>query len=332
MLYVSYASCPNVDVINDQSFVAEDVLDPNGLPAGVELAELRGLCFAPDGLLWVVSGRKTVNQVLRFEGQPRADGLHHFVDAALTQHDLNSIAHPFDIAFNPTTGHWFVSNQDTNVVTGPLHEPPPPYDKSAARYLVENYPLPFADRTFVDSAVCAPGLPPAVTLVPAPQGLEGEFNHTRHSVRGLAHDGTYLYVADEQAGKVKAYDSSGKLVWRFPEGASLQDPVHLLLTGDGLYIGTGGTDPYGGLVTYVKPLGSDSHIVAMQIDQLSGMTIDDQKTLYVASRRQQQAYTAGQVQGTMDAGGMPPPTPYGPKLRDEPEFIVWRPDRPWPSA
>ena len=177
---------------------------------------------------------------------------------------------------------WFVSNQDTNVVAGPLPMANIPPSPDAAAYLVEHYPgTTFLPGTFVASAV----EPPNVTepVVPAPQGLEGIFTPTaNHSVRGLAHDGNLLYVADEVANEVKAYDAAGQLCWAFAgqHGITIKAPVHLLYAANGLFIGSAGN----GSIVFVQPSDlADPRIAAQGIKQLSGIALDPSGTLYATS-------------------------------------------------
>ncbi|MGH2614723.1 MAG: hypothetical protein ACRDJC_05760, partial [Thermomicrobiales bacterium] len=48
------------------------------LPNDLELRELRGFSFGPDGDLYVANAFKDASQVLRFDGVPGADGKHRF--------------------------------------------------------------------------------------------------------------------------------------------------------------------------------------------------------------------------------------------------------------
>src|SRR3954470_10719901 len=119
----------NIDLIAHSGFVAKKVLEHDDT---VKLDELRGLAWGPDGELWVVNGAKTTSQVLRFKGDR---GSYSLTGVAVSGADYDAISHPFDIAFAPDGAEWFVSNQDTNVVAGPMPSPP-----EQAPYLAGEYP------------------------------------------------------------------------------------------------------------------------------------------------------------------------------------------------
>lgn len=316
---VAAKATANVDMIDKLGFRARDVLDPN-VPDDVSLKELRAVVFGPDGDLWVVSGAATSSQILRFDGT-LSDGHHQFLNIVTSKEHLAAVDHPFDLVFPPGDNMWFVSNQDTNVVAGPLPMANIPPAPDAAAYLVEHYPgSKFLPGTFVASAV----QPPNVTepVVPAPQGLEGIFTQTaNHSVRGLAHDGKLLYVADEVANEVKGYDAAGQLCWAFAgqDGITIQAPVHLLHAGDGLFIGSAGN----GSIVFLRPFdGTDPKIAADGIKQLSGIALDASGTLYYGSRKDLQVYA---VPFNDNAETTAAPAPYGPHLPQAPEFVVCAP-------
>jgi hypothetical protein len=141
------------------------------------------------------------------------------------------------------------------------------------------------------------------------------------ALRGLACDGTHWYVADEKGGQpatgaVLGYDLFGQ-----PVGSiAVEDPVHLLLSGSTLYIGSGSgnqvlaskagdfTDPP---VTVIGTAQTPA------IDATAGLAIPGDGYLYVASRKGRQVLryplttptTAGDGFVFLDA------------LPDQPEFI-----------
>ena len=91
-------------------------LDSQSLPDKVDLRELRGFAFGPDGDLYVANAYKDASQVLRFAGTPGADGKHPFREVYAERHEANpGLDHPFDVAFGPDS-HLYVPSQDTNIV------------------------------------------------------------------------------------------------------------------------------------------------------------------------------------------------------------------------
>ena len=224
-----------------------------------------------------------------------------------------------------------MSCQDTNLVVGPFAMPqpppaPPPATPMLAAYLQTTYPSGgFCPGTFVASA--AKSLASCQSqLVPAPQGLACAFGGSRqNSVRGLAHDGTLLYVADEVANEIKGYDRNGRLQWQFTGGSGtsrISGPVHLLVAAGGMFIGNGGT---GAIVYTPLPAGPAAVVVASGINQLSGIALDADGTVYFGSRNDKRVYSV--PFGGAGTAAAPPRNPkrYGPKLPDAPEFITIAP-------
>jgi hypothetical protein len=315
----------NVYVIDANGIVAEDVLDTP--PEPYKLDELRALVFGPDQRLWVVSAAKDKSAILRYTASMDENHKHRFCDAVNCDKWCPSLIHPFDLAFippgtQPVKPAWFVSNQDTNVVVGPLQGAPSPPTPPVPKYLQTAYPgVMFCPGTFVASAVTpTPADCGQSKAVPIPQGLDGVFSNSRHSVRGLAHDGKRLYVADEWGNKIKGYDRDGKLAWMFPadDKTTVVRPVHLLLdaTYRFLYIGSSGegTKAANGAIVRVNLQGEPDPVkVVSGVLQLSGMAIAHDGTLYYASRGDMCIYRA-------------PKTQYGPKFtRSPPEFITCPP-------
>lgn len=323
----------NVHIIDEHDYVHENVLAD---PAPFVLDELRALAWAPDQHLWVVCGAGnnkaggSTGAILRYErtlsGNPPK---HQWVDGVCASW-CPTLSHPFDLAFTPAPPkspfQWWVSNQNTNVVIGPLDGSTfPPRVPPPARHL-QRMKGNFCPGTFVASAVkakdgCGVG---DLTLVPSSLGgLEGEFStESRHSVRGLARSaGTLLYVADEAGNKVRAYSPDGTPGWVYP----FRSPVHLMLHGDVLLVGCSGyethdaSEPKGTIFALKldsagKPAG-DPKPVAEGIAQLSGLAMDKTGVLYCASRGSQQVYQV-QPSGKLKA--------YGPHFGDKypPEFIT----------
>jgi hypothetical protein len=316
VLYVSYhggASHPgtNVDLIDERDYVARNVLDTAGLPDGVPFEMLRGIRYGPDGALWVANAHKHGGEILRFAAEC-TDGKHRFLGIAASTCKVKALVHPYDFAFIPGAQRWFVSSQNTNVVTGSLAVDGPGPLAIAPALRKEHPETQFLPGTFVASAAVGLGGPE----VPPPAGLcaKGEPDELKHSVRGLAHNGTWLFVADEAADQVKAYDVRGKLVWCFPDpadGHKLRAPVQLVLDGERhLLVGSSDNDE----IVRVK-IGGHAHEQVAKVKSVSGIALDETTgTIYAASRRKN-VVMYGQPGSTL--------VPYGPaELADEPEFVL----------
>jgi DNA-binding beta-propeller fold protein YncE len=331
VLYVSYYLGGSVDAI-DADNPPTPVL--GHVPTGVDLDELRGLAIGPDGLLWVVSGGKKSSQIVRFRGKRDAKGHHKFADLlaatapgpAEPKLVLDGMVHPYDVAFPPGAGTWFVSCQDTNLVLGPLpYEPPFPKNPPISQYLA-SLGGSFPAGSFVGSTrVDLPKAPAEEkTPVAPPAGLEVELKKgkPKHSVRGLAHDGKLLYVADEAKSLVKAYQPTGEFLQSWPDttsGWTLSSPVQLLYDGGSLYIGNSGSDKHS-----VFCLSGDSAtVVAKGISKVSAVALDPSGTLYVGSRtpKSNGKWCVYQV-----PKGSTTPTQFGHDLDDAPEFLLYVPD------
>jgi hypothetical protein len=154
------------------------------------------------------------------------------------------MVHPFDVELGDD-GRLYVSSQDTNTVLAILPKTRKP--APVASHLLKSFPNGnFLPGTLVASSLgrlheCGERAP---LDVPSPQGLKVVLDvhgRPRHSVRGIVVHRKHLYVAGEAGNVVKVYElKTGRLVARI-HGKKLAKPVHLLLHGDTLYIGSAGT-------------------------------------------------------------------------------------------
>jgi hypothetical protein len=69
--------------------------------------EFRGMCFAPDGSLWLLNGSKDESSILRFTG---AGASYKLAGRVTTYPEINSLWHPFDIALSRLTAGIFASS------------------------------------------------------------------------------------------------------------------------------------------------------------------------------------------------------------------------------
>lgn len=278
------------------------VLATHGLPAGLELRELRGFAFGPDGDLYIANAYRTASQVLRFGGTRGEDGRHPFVGVYVEQHRTNpGLAHPFDVGFGPD-GHLYVPSQDTNVVgryVGPASAtgepgapmPPPPALAEAASTLL-------------------PG-----TFVPSVKHHRSGVRAVRRTVFGPDGD---LFVADRDADSVKRYDGETGALVREYRHHHLTTPVHLLwdaartrlLVGSRDHDAIFAIEPETGAVTSFVPPGAGG------LRGPAGMAFGPDGALLVCSRETKQVLRVDPDTGEPDA------TPFLDNLEDFPEFIL----------
>ena len=278
-------------------------LDTHSLPDGLELRELRGFAFGPDGDLYVANAYKDASQVLRFAGKPGADGKHVFKDVFVEQHKTNpGLAHPFDVVFGPDH-HLYVPSQDTNVVGRYFG----PYAKEGAPGAPMPHPFALQELGRDD---LLPG-----TFVPshkhAPRGL-------RTVRRAIFGPGAHLFVADRDTDRVNRYDGESGVLRREYAHPSLTKPVHLAFRpSDGaLLVGSRDQNAVfaidtgsGNITPFIAP-------GAGGLNAPAGMAFGPDGALYVASREGKQILR-------FDAKtGKPAAKPFIDALADFPEFIA----------
>jgi DNA-binding beta-propeller fold protein YncE len=278
-------------------------LDTHSLPDHVELRELRGFAFGPDGDLYVANAWQDASQVLRFTGTPDADGKHAFKGVFVEQHKANpGLAHPFDVVFG-ADGHLYVPSQDTNVV-GRYFGPAANAGEPGAPM-----PLPEALRD-ADPKHVLPG-----TFVPSHKHAPKGVRTVRRSVFGADGD---LYVVDRDAASVKRYHGGSGAFRREYRHADLTKPIHAafrpsdgaLLVGSRdenaiLSIDTGSGD----VATLVEP-------GAGGLSAPAGLAFGPDGKLYVASRESRQILRFDAETGKPDSA------PFIDGLEDFPEFIA----------
>lgn len=273
------------------------------LPDDLELRELRGLAFGPDGDLYIANAYKDASQVLRFAGQPGADGKHPFRETFVEQHRANpGLAHPFDVAFGPDR-HLYVPSQDTNVV-GRYFGPDATDGKPGT-------PMPHpASLRDAGTKRILPG-----TFVPshkhAPRGVRA----VRRAIFGPDGD---LYVADRDSDSVKRYHGGSGALQREYRHQDLTKPIHLVFRpADGaLLVGSRDRDA---ILTITTESGEVTSLVEPRAGGLhapAGMAFGPDGKLYVASRESKQILRFDATTGEPD------PEPFIDALEDFPEFIT----------
>lgn len=296
------SSLNNIHVYGADGRELRKALNRDSLPPGVELRELRGFAFGPDGNLYVANAYRKHSEILQFAGALNPNGQHDFIRIYAKADDaLNpGLLHPFKVAFD-VAGDLYVSSQDTSVVSryyGPkssLGVPGTPMPVPSALANIRSIP----PGTFVPSSeACASGL---VTVRDAAFGPDKN-----------------LYVVDRDTNSIRKYDGqSGQFLDQIVS-EHLDKPIHLLFSRDGgsLFCSSGGNNS---ICRYDVPLGKVSVFVESKSGGLegpAGMALGDDDCLYVASR------TSNQVLRFKADDGTPDKKPFIPGLKDNPEFLM----------
>jgi glucose/arabinose dehydrogenase len=278
-------------------------LDTHTLPDGLDLRELRGFVFGPDGDLYVANAYKDASQVLRFAGTPAADGKHPFREVYVEQHKTNpGLAHPFDLAFGPDA-HLYVPSQDTNIV-GRYYGPRATEGKAGTPM---PHPRALQDA---DTKHLLPG-----TFIPSQKHAPSGLRTVRGAIFGPDGD---LYVADRDAACIKRYDGGSGALRREYRHQHLTTPVHLTFRAHDGALLAGSRD--GDAVFAIDPeTAAVTTLVAPGAGGLrapAGMAFGPDGMLYVGSRETRQILR-------FDASaGKPDSAPFIDDLDDFPEFIA----------
>ncbi len=278
-------------------------LDTHSLPDHVELRELRGFAFGPDGDLYVANAWQDASQVLRFAGTRDADGKHAFKAVFVEQHKANpGLAHPFDVVFG-ADGHLYVPSQDTNVVGR--------YFGPAANAGEPGTPMPHPEALRdADPKHVLPG-----TFVPSHKHAPKGVRTVRRAVFGADGD---LYVVDRDAASVKRYHGGSGAFRREYRHNDLTKPIHAAFrpTDGALLVGSRDENAIlsidtesGDVATLVEP-------GAGGLSAPAGMAFGPDGKLYVASRESRQVLRFDAETGKPDSA------PFIDGLEDFPEFIA----------
>jgi hypothetical protein len=281
--------------------VTQSVLDDT---AAIVLDELRAMCLRGN-LLYVVNANQTQNSVLCYKGKGKK---YKYVSTFASRASCPGILHPFDLTFDDL-GFCYVSSQDTNMVTrlkvskdGRTGTPSP-----VAPALPVNGT--FLPGTFVASSVGTLSKP-GTTAVAAPVGLAFSVTGVKkHSVRGVLWTKGALYVVDEPAGRVKAYDADGKLVG---QSNQVKQPVHVRSHKGRLYV-TGGNEVLTAKIPKKPGDFTLSALPDLKIKNSGGLVFTGSGQLYLASR-------TGNVISKFDSKLVP--LVFGSNLPDNPEFLI----------
>jgi DNA-binding beta-propeller fold protein YncE len=277
------------------------VLDRSSLPGNVELRELRGFAFGPDGDLYVVNAYRDFSQVIRFHGIRDKNGRHAFRDV-FVQNDAicnPGLSHPFSIVFDEH-GDLYVTSQNTSL-TLRYHGP-----KSAVGR--PGMPMPIApslaelkNHHFSPGTFCA-------SANEVPNGLK--------VVREALFAAGHLYVADRDADCVRKYEpGTGAYLGAISAPDLIDKPIHLAVSGGVLYIGNRGNESVVKCDLRNERVAPFIHPKSGGLDNPSGLAIADDGYLYVASRGSRK------ILRYQLSDGVPDMHPFIDDLADDPEFI-----------
>lgn len=278
------------------------MLDEHSLPGHLELRELRGFAFGPDGDLYIANAFKDDSQILRFHGELNANGRHAFRDVFSSRDSHNpGLDHPFAVTFGPD-GHLYVPSQDTNVVSR--------YAGPGSTSGEPGAPLPIADDLMQSAAA---HLPPGTFVASNKHTADG-----LQAVRGTVFAGNgNLLVADRDANTVKAYHGSTGAPVRAYTHAHLKTPIHVLPHGDNALL-VGSRDSNAIFKIDLETGAIDVLVETAQggLKGPAGMAIGPDGWLYICSRESKQILRFDAETGRPDSA------PFITDLPDFPEFIV----------
>ena len=276
-------------------------LDRASLPANVELRELRGHTFGPDGSLYVANAFKDYSEILRFHGPLDSREKHAFRDV-FVQSDLihnPGLSHPFNIVFD-AHGDLYVTSQNTSL-TLRYHGPSSTTGRPGAPMPLPSSLAQAKGRKFKPGTFCASALE-------VPHGLK--------VVREAIFARGRLYVADRDGDCVRKYDpGTGAYIGAIAAPDLIDKPIHLAVRDEVLYIGNRGNESVVKCDLRSENVTPFIHPKAGGLNNPSGLAFGDDGYFYVASRGSRQ------VLRFRLSDGLPDRRPFIDQLDDEPQFI-----------
>lgn len=291
----------NIHVFSTDGKKLRKALDRSSLPATVELRELRGHTFGPDGDLYVANAFREFSEILRFHGTRDKQGKHSFRDVFVQNDAVRNpgLSHPFSVVFD-AHGDLYVTSQNTSL-TLRYHGP-----KSTTGQAGAPMPMP-ASLTQVINQKFSPG----TFCASAKDGRDG-LNVVREAVFAAGR----LYVVDRDADCVKKYDpGTGAYLGAIAAPKMIDKPIHLAVSGDLLYIGNRGNESVVKCDLHSEQVVPFIHPKSGGLNNPSGLAFGDDGYFYVASRGSRQ------ILRYRLADGWPDRHAFIDNMEDEPEFI-----------
>ncbi len=291
----------NIHVYSGEGGKVRKALDQDRVPKRIELRELRGFAFGPDGHLYVANAFKNYSEILRFKGQLDRNHQHDFLDVFVENDAVDNpgLIHPFSVAFD-SFGDLYVTSQGANLTLryhGPnsTHGAPgTPMPLPAA--LKNEHGKRFAPGTFCPSAA---------------ESAEGLV-----VVREAVFTNDLLYVSDRDADCVRKYDRvSGAYRGCISAKGLIDKPIQLAVTDGILYIGNRGNESVVKCDLRSESVSPFILEKAGGLNNPAGLAFSEDGWFYVASR------SSRQILRYRLADGSPDRRPFIDGLQDDPEFL-----------
>jgi hypothetical protein len=276
-------------------------LDRASLPATLELRELRGHAFGPDGDLYVANAFQDYSQIVRFHGSRDQRGKHAFREVFLQNDPVHNpgLSHPFNLVFD-AHGDLYVTSQNTSLTLryyGPnstIGQPGSPMPLPSSLATVK-------DQTFCPGTFCASAK---------------EIRHGLKVVREAVFARGFLWVADRDADCVRTYHpGTGAYLGKIAAQDVIDKPIHLAVRVNSLYIGNRGNESVAKCDLLSQRVTPFILPQAGGLKNPSGLAFGEDGYLYVASRGSHQILRYRLFDGSPDR------RPFIDHLDDEPEFI-----------
>ena len=291
----------SVHVYSSEGQHVGKALDRASLPEDLELRELRGHTFGPDGDLYVANAFREFSEIIRFHGTRDRRGKHSFREVFVRNDPVANpgLSHPFSITFD-LRGDLYVTSQNASL-TLRYHGPNSTAGKPGS-------PMPLPESL---ANLKRPKFPPGTFCASA-----ADVAHGLTVVREAAFAGGFLWVVDRDADCVRKYDPATAAYLDAISAPGLIDkPIHLAVDGNTLYIGNRGNEsvvkcdlPTKKVTPFIRPKSGG-------LKNPSGLAFGSDGWFYAGSRGSRQILRYRLSDGSPDA------RPFIDELQDEPEFL-----------
>ena len=276
-------------------------LDRASLPEDLELRELRGHTFGPDGDLYVANAFKEFSQIIRFHGARDRRGKHAFREVFVRNDPIANpgLSHPFSITFD-RRGDLYVTSQNTSL-TLRYHGPNSPAGQPGSPMLLPQSLANLKGRKSLPGTFCASA---------------SDMAHGLTVVREAAFAGGFLWVVDRDADCVRKYDpATGAYLDAIRARDLIDKPIHLAVDRSTLYIGNRGNESVVKCDLLTEEVTPFIRPKSGGLKNPSGLAIGGDGWFYAGSRGSRQILRYRLSDGSPDA------RPFIDDLKDEPEFI-----------